>query len=66
VQDKNPASDSGRTPLHWAAYWGRFEICRLILQNVEDKNPADNNGDTPLDLAERSHATVAQLIQEYL
>jgi len=48
AQDKNPADNSGWTPLHEAAMNGRLEICRCILENVQDKNPANNDGHTPL------------------
>ena len=27
---------------------GHFQICKLIIDNVEDKNPANDNGKTPL------------------
>ena len=56
VEDKNPADNSGRTPLHEAALFDRdscFEICQLIIENVEDKNPRDEEGTTPFDLAAR-------------
>ena len=50
VADKNPATD-GSIPLHFAAGMGCFEMCKLILENVNDKNPVDNNGKTPKDIA---------------
>ena len=28
------------TPLHIASLKGNFEICKLIIDNVEDKNPS--------------------------
>ena len=39
------------TPLHWAAQYGHFEICHLILKNIQDKNPENIHGHTPLTLA---------------
>ena len=39
------------TPLHWAAQYGHFEICHLILKNSQDKNPENIHGHTPLTLA---------------
>ena len=41
----------GATPLHMAAFKGYFEICKLILENVDDKNPSRNDGTTPLYMA---------------
>ena len=47
VNDKNPRSNFGWTPLHSAARGGHLEICELITSNVEEKDPPDNNGVTP-------------------
>ena len=47
VDDKNPRSDFGWTPLHSAARGGHLEICELITSNVEEKDPPDDNGMTP-------------------
>ena len=52
--DKNPKNKQGFTPLHKHAEYGNFEICQLILGNVDEKNPADAEGTTPLHLAARS------------
>ena len=52
IKAKNSRDHLGRTPLHWAAMGGQFEMCRFILENVNDKNPADNNGKTPTDMAQ--------------
>jgi len=51
VQDKNPATNDGKTPLHMAARRGHLDFCRVMLENVQDKNPADNHGLTPLHVA---------------
>ena len=51
IEDKNPPSNSGNTPLHYAAIHGQLEICKFIFQNVEDKHPPNRNGRTPKDLA---------------
>ena len=32
----------GETPLHWAAKNGHFEICRLIMSNINKKNPRNS------------------------
>ena len=50
--DKNPGTNGGWTPLHFAAENKDLPICRLIMETVLDKNPATNDGTTPFDLAE--------------
>ena len=51
------------TPLHWAAQKGHFDICHLILKNIQDKNPENIIGHTPLTLAARfGHFEVFKLI----
>ena len=45
---------SGNTPLHYAATYGRLEMCQLIfnkLKKKDDKNPKNNAGITPIILA---------------
>ena len=38
--DKNPANNDGKRPLHLAASQGHFEVCKLIVENIEDnKHP---------------------------
>ena len=39
--DKNPKSEDGTTPLHFAAQVGHKEVCRLIIDSVMDKNPKE-------------------------
>ena len=47
---KNPTISAGgttllgTTQLHIAAFLGYFDICQLILQNIQEKNPADRGG----------------------
>ena len=49
VKDKNPKiNDGGCTPLHVAAYYGHFEVFKLIFEKVKDKNPRDSLKDTLL------------------
>ena len=51
------------TPLHTAARNGHFEVCKLILENVEDKNPPDNIGSTPINEAiKKKNFKIARLI----
>merc|ERR1712004_578899 len=42
---------NGRTPLHWAAQHGHFELAKYIIEGLDNKNPSDANGATPLHLA---------------
>ena len=52
----------GRTPLHYAAQECHFELCRLMLTNLEDKTPTDNFGFTPKDLTrEQNHVEILKL-----
>ena len=48
IFDKNPRDNSGLTPLHYAARYGHFKTCKLIIESIEDKNPGNNFGTTPL------------------
>jgi ankyrin repeat protein len=43
-------SDDGYTPLHMAAYFGRLEVARLLLERGADRNPVSSNDSrvTPL------------------
>ena len=63
VEDKNPPSNDGFTPLYTAAHKGHFQICKLIIENVKDKNPPNNYGFTPLYIAAREgHFEICKLI----
>ncbi len=44
-------ADSGATPLHHAASWGRKNVVEMLLANHADRTIKDKNGRTPLDLA---------------
>ena len=48
IQDKNPATPYGRTPLHLVAEKGHIEVFGMILDRVPVKNPPDGSGRTPL------------------
>ena len=53
----------GETPLHNAAWCGRIQICRLIMDFVFDKTPRSNDGNTPLHAAARNgHFEVCKAI----
>ena len=36
------------TPLMWAAFWGLYEMAKLLLEEGADVNAPDVNGNTPL------------------
>ena len=51
VEDRNPMSKMYiGTPLHIAAMKGDFDICKLVIDNIQDKNPGTlvDPGRTPL------------------
>ena len=51
MDEKNPANNDGATPLYVASQNGYFEICKVIIDNVDNKNPVRNGGFTPLYIA---------------
>ena len=67
LADKNPAGNSGLTPLHAAAQEGHLNVCDLIMKEVADKNPAGNSGITPLHVSAREgHLNVCDAIMKEL
>ncbi|CAL8086560.1 unnamed protein product [Calicophoron daubneyi] len=61
--DPNSKDSVGRSPMHYAALNGHFEIIRLLLCNRGTVDVADANGVTPLHLAARKdHLRCAQLL----
>ena len=56
----------GRTPLHFAAGWGRLEIVRLLLERGAALEPRDEWGKAPVDWArqaDRKDAVVALRVE---
>lgn len=49
-------SESGNTPLHYAARHGKAAIAKWLLSNKADIEAVNHDGDTPLLLAIRSHS----------
>ena len=49
-------------PLFVAAHSGNYDVCKLIITNVDDKNPARHNGVTPMYLAaQNGHIEICKL-----
>ena len=44
MDDINPRSNQGVTPLHDAARNGHFNTFKYIIDSIEDKNPRTNLG----------------------
>ena len=60
-----PDERFGWTPLHAAAYYGHFEISRLLLKYEADKNAQSLHGETPLhNVSEVGHDDIARLLLE--
>ena len=51
------------TPLHFAAQYGHFDVCKYICDNTVLVNPLRSDGNTPLTLAvHRGHIKIARLL----
>ena len=62
---KNHADLKGKTPLHLAAELGYFEICQLLIDNIDDKHPIAANEMTPKDYAKRyGHYEIVELFND--
>ena len=58
-----PLDWSGRSPLHWAAQFGRPDVAELLIQNKADVNRPSADGATPLHwAAQEGHAEVVRLL----
>ena len=54
------------TPLHMAAWFGRVEVSRILLQHKVDQNILDKDGQTPLHTASyKGHIEVARLLLKH-
>ncbi len=55
----------GATALHTAAFWGRYEIARMLIDAGADVSARNAQQDTPLDEATRmQNAKIAKLLRE--
>jgi ankyrin repeat protein len=55
--------EDGYTALHWAAFWGREGIAKLLIERKADVNAAAGNGFTPLHESARLNTpAVARLL----
>ncbi len=60
----NAVSNDDWTALHSAAYFGRIETARILLDHGADPNVRNDAGKTPLEIAiDRGHGEVAGLLQ---
>ena len=50
--------------MHFAAQYGKYDICKFIIETGEDPNPFTNNGTSVLDLA--STEEIRHLIRQKL
>ena len=63
MDNKNPANNTGLTPLHGAATNGHLEVCKYLMNKVDNKNPAENTGTTPLHCAaDKGHLEICKFI----
>ena len=54
-------------PFYKSAEFGKLEVCRFFIKNIDDKNPTDSDGLTPLHFAaENGHFQVCQMILEVI
>ena len=47
------------TPLHYASFYGRLQICRVLLQHDAPVDSRARTGETPLHLASQTPARVS-------
>ena len=58
---------SSYTPLHLAARYGHFEVCKLILDNIDDiDTETSDEKQTPYDWAKNArNLEICKLIESY-
>ena len=66
VNVKSADGSGGRTPLHFAAYYGHEEIVELLISKGADVNTKTNLGGTPLnEAAVNGHKEIADLLRKH-
>ena len=61
--DVNAKDEDGRTPLHFAAWFGHKEIAELLIAAGADVNAKNEDGGTPLYFAVwKGHKEIAELL----
>ena len=64
--DVNAKNDTGTTPLHTAAIFGRKEVVELLIAKGADVNAKTKYGETPLDWAILSnHSETTDLLRKH-
>ena len=62
VEDKNPVTYHGNTPLHYAAENGNAEIFKVLINSFRDLSIKNNRGLTPFSLAvENNHNEILNI-----
>ena len=58
---------NGNCPIHKAAGWGKYNICKLLLEHKADPNLPDKTGIKPLDYAvgQSEHVNIVRLLLDY-
>ncbi len=60
----NCANTNGKTALIYAAYYGKTEVVKLLMDGGANKTMKDKWGETALDYAlQRNHPSVVALLQ---
>ena len=64
IKERDPEHEFNKHALHWTAYHGRLDLCRMLIAELDDKNPKkSDHGTTPLHMAAMyGHFNVCDLI----
>ena len=57
----NSPDDNGRTPIHWAAFYGYSEIMTILIANSQNPITRNVNGETPIHFAaKKGHKKIVE------